>query len=563
MPSPIRKAMLALVVSVLAAMTAGTATAQSQSNGATARAESATNLPEPPASPDGRLARIRDRGTLIVGVKRDYPPWGMVDDDGNLVGMEPDMATDVATALGVDLELKAVTTTNRLQMVQDGKIDLVIATMGDTAARREIAGVIHPHYYRSGVQLLTRADTPFQNWGQLRGRPICLTAGAYFNRRLIERYLIDPVIFEGTRDTQLALKDGRCVGWAYDGTSLRQLADKPEWSAYRLPFDPILTTPWSVAVEKSERDAAWGRFMADMVGHWHRSGRLLALEAKWELPRSPFLDAQHDLWTRRDESGRYLCRRGADGTYPPACVSGDISRGVTAGGGGPTGIVKTLKSDFGLDLSPLYDAFDRQRLINGMMLTVALSVTAILGSMACGVLLAWGEVRLGRIARLPVRALVGLTRMTPPILQLYILFFGLGGLLASGVGITLDGFVVAAVVFSLYAGASNAVLLGETVRSVQMEPHSPGGFFACLPETIDRAYEGLVATWVNIVKAVGLASTIALPEVVSATNAIVTQRGNDFAMMNLLLIFYFLFVMLVMYGLKAMRGLVTRCLRTS
>ena len=49
--------------------------------------------------------------------------------------------------------------------------------------------------------------------------------------------------------------------------------------------------------------------------------------------------------------------------------------------------------------------------------------------------------------------------MTPPILQLYVVFFGLGGLLAGGAGFTPGSFAVAAVVLSLYAGATNAVLL--------------------------------------------------------------------------------------------------------
>jgi len=518
--------------------------------------------PEPPADAGGRLAHIRDRGTLIVGVKSDYPPWGMVDDQGDLVGMEPDMAADVARALDVELELEPVTTSNRLRKVQDGEIDLVIATMGDTPSRRGMAGVVQPHYYRSGVELLTRKDTPFQDWGQLRGRPVCLTAGSYFNRQLIERFLIDPVVFEGTRDTQLALKNGRCVGWAYDGTSLRQIVQREEWAAFHLPFEPILTTPWAVAVRKRAEDAAWGRFMADMVAHWHRSGRLLELESEWGLSPSPYLEKQHEIWTRKQPDGQYLCRRAEQGAYPPGCVSGDISRGIQSGGG-PTGIARVLQSTLGVDFSPLYDGFDRQRLIRGILVTAALSLAAIVGSLGCGVVLAWGDLRLGRLMRMPVRALVDLARMTPPILQLYILFFGLGGLLASRVGLTLDAFLVASVVFSLYAGASNAVLLADTTRNLQgADPEAPG-FFALFPETVDRAYEGLVATSVNIVKAVGLASTIALPEVVSATNGIVAQRGNEFAMMNFLLAFYFVFVIITMILLKSLRGLVTRWLRAS
>ena len=185
-----------------------------------------------------------------------------------------------------------VTAGNRLQRLEQGQVDLVIATLGDTAERRSMAGLVQPNYYASGVSLLARDGSPFHDWGQLRGRPVCLNEGAYFNRVLIERYLIDPVIFPATRDALLALRDGRCVGWAFDDTVIAQLLNEPEWAGYRMAMPSILHTPWAVAVRKGEAGAALGRFASDLVADWHRSGRLVALQAKWGLPPSDFLAAQ-------------------------------------------------------------------------------------------------------------------------------------------------------------------------------------------------------------------------------------------------------------------------------
>src|SRR5579871_565646 len=50
------------------------------------------------------LATIRQRGTLIVGVKEDYPPFGFRSPSGEIVGIEPALAADVAKSLGVKLE---------------------------------------------------------------------------------------------------------------------------------------------------------------------------------------------------------------------------------------------------------------------------------------------------------------------------------------------------------------------------------------------------------------------------------------------------------------------------
>src|SRR3546814_17277143 len=85
---------------------------------------------------------IRKRGKLIVGVKADYAPYGYLSSDGKVVGLEPDLAQDVADTLGVGLELVPVVSSNRMQFLEQGKIDLMIATMTDTAERRGVVDKI-------------------------------------------------------------------------------------------------------------------------------------------------------------------------------------------------------------------------------------------------------------------------------------------------------------------------------------------------------------------------------------------------------------------------------------
>ena len=106
---------------------------------------------------------------------------------------------------------------------------------------------------------------------------------------------------------------------------------------------------------------------------------------------------------------------------------------------------------------------------------------------------------------------------------------------------------------SLYAGATNAVLLRGALG--QLERERPGARPAALmPAAVERCYEGLASTSVNIVKAAGLASTIALPEAISAVNTIVAEGAGAATMMNLLLVFYFVFVLAVLGLLRAGKG---------
>jgi polar amino acid transport system substrate-binding protein len=510
----------------------------------------------PPQEVSGRLERILQRGRLIVGVKDDYAPWGVRDAQGRIVGLEIDLAADIARRLGVDLELMAVSAANRLPRVQQGMVDLVIATMGDTEERRQIADLIQPQYYSSGVALLARPDFLFTDWGQLRGRPVCLTTGSYFNRALEERFLVDGLTFPDNRTALLALADGRCVGWAFDDTAIARTVLSGEYPGLELALPMILYTPWAMAVAKGEGDAPLGRFVADVVAEWHATGFLLERQAAWGLPPTTFLQDMNRLWSSRGPDGMPVCARDAAGVRPAECLANEI----VSAGGAPVDLpdwARRFGEATGMDLDILLDAFSRARLAQGIGMTLALSLVAVVGALVVGIALGLADraLVLRPLARAPIRTVITLARMTPPILQLYIVFFGLGSILANSYAATPGAFLVAGLVFSFYAGATNAVLISAALE-VGRAQRPEARLSDLLPGALLRAYDGLVATCVNIVKAAGMASAIALTEIIATVNILIAQGASASTLMNLLLVFYFLFVMAVMGLFRRARRLV-------
>lgn len=520
------------------------------------RSERQAEIPE---NPSGRLEHILRRGTLIVGVKDDYPPMGFRDpSDDSIVGFEPDMATALADRLGVDLALVPVSSSNRLGRVNQGQVDLVIATMGDTAERRGQAGLIQPNYYASGVALFGPSNLPYSDWGQLRGRPVCLVKGAYYNRILDDTYLVSAQYYPSPRDALLALRQDACVGWAFDDVALVSLAADINTSEFAVSLPSILTAPWAVAVAQGEEDAHWGRFVSDLIAEWHASGKFLELQDKWGLLPNPYLTSAQDIWSRQGAGGYYCKRDPSTGQYNANCVTTDVLRTGAPPVDEPDW-AKAIESATGWDLSVFFDAYDRARLARGLGMTLALSLCAILGALTIGITLGLINASLktagawAGIFRIPVLAVITLARMTPPILQLYIVFFGLGGLMSHAGHITPGAFVTAVLIFSFYAGATNAVLVTHGLMQVRASQTNIG-WIQALPPALVRSYDGLVATCVNIVKAAGMASAIALTELIATVNLIITEGGDATVLMNGLLVLYFCFVMTVLWVFRGIKS---------
>lgn len=241
------------------------------------------------------LESVMDRGTLVVGVKTDYRPWGFRDENGDIIGMEADLAQDVADRLGVDLELVPVVASNRMQFLEQGKIDLMIATMSDTEERREVVGIVQPPYYASGTNVLANAEANLEQWEDLEGAPVCGIQGAWYNDEVAQRFGAEIVAFQGTSEVYNALRQQRCVGFVYDDASIMsQLSQGDRWEGFEMPLPTIDVTPWGVAVPKDELHQAFGRFMSGVVYDWHARGKLLELEEKWDIQTTEYLEQMHE-----------------------------------------------------------------------------------------------------------------------------------------------------------------------------------------------------------------------------------------------------------------------------
>ena len=238
---------------------------------------------------------IKQRGTLIVGVKADYKPFGFRDPAGNVVGLEPDLAADIAKRLGVKLELVPVAASNRIEFLQQGKIDLLIATMSDKPERRRVVQAIEPLYYSDYVNILLNKKAGIKDWADLKGKPVCATSGAWYNKDIAKSYGPEIVAFDGSEKPLFAMKQGNCIGY-------RLRSDLPAGQAARRRVEGRLrpapegcpAAPWMMAV--ALENTSLQTLLEDTTKDWMKTGFIVDAEKKWGIAPTEYSVSMHEQY---------------------------------------------------------------------------------------------------------------------------------------------------------------------------------------------------------------------------------------------------------------------------
>jgi polar amino acid transport system substrate-binding protein len=101
------------------------------------------------------LDRILTKKELAVGTAASMPPLNMTTKDGQIVGMEMDLARLFADGMGVKLTLKPMHFNDLLPALEAGQVDMILSSMTMTPGRNLKAAFVGP-YFASGKSILTK-----------------------------------------------------------------------------------------------------------------------------------------------------------------------------------------------------------------------------------------------------------------------------------------------------------------------------------------------------------------------------------------------------------------------
>jgi len=248
---------------------------------------------------DATLDKIKSRHRIVVGIALPGGPFGSIDPvTQKPVGWNVTLARDIARQLGVDMETIQVLASNRVQLLQQGRVDILIAGMEWTQERSEILSFVPTPFYKvGGIAILPKSST-IRRWEDLRGKEVCLSQGSNYAKPLTTDYGALVRGFKNPSESLLALRGGNCVAAVHDGILINPLVrESAEWKDYRILSPELIPGNSVVWVRKGEQDTVTA---IDKIIHgWHKSGWLIATEKSLNiLPPSPALVDLHNKFNK-------------------------------------------------------------------------------------------------------------------------------------------------------------------------------------------------------------------------------------------------------------------------
>lgn len=239
--------------------------------------------------------RARDGDHLTIGIRFDAPGLSERTVDGRFVGFDVDVATFVASELGVaakDITWRETTSATRETDLTSGAVDLVVATYSITDKRKQLVSFAGP-YFTTGQDLLVRRTSPDITGPEtLNGRRLCSVTGSTPAQQVQDKFAQAVQLVEYPRypDCVTALLAGQIDAVTTDGVILAgYVARDPE--LLKVVGKPFSKENYGIGLRKGDTQGvtAVDDAIRKMIssGEWLRSLNANIGPSGYQLPPPP------------------------------------------------------------------------------------------------------------------------------------------------------------------------------------------------------------------------------------------------------------------------------------
>lgn len=166
------------------------------------------------------LDEIKESGTIKIGVFSDKNPFGYVDENGDYQGYDVYFAERLAQDLGVDVEYVSTEAASRVEYLESGKVDIILANFTVTKERAESVDFALP-YMKVALGVVSPDDALITSPEELNGKTLIVTKGTTAETFFTENYPdVNLLKFDQYTEAYNALLDGRGDAFSTDNTEV-------------------------------------------------------------------------------------------------------------------------------------------------------------------------------------------------------------------------------------------------------------------------------------------------------------------------------------------------------
>ena len=220
------------------------------------------------------MQAIKDKGKLVVGTKFDQPLFGQKAPSGDVEGFDTEIARELAAAITGsrdNVEFVEAVSKNREPFIEQGKVDIVVATYTINDKRKEVVSFAGP-YYIAGQDIMVKSDNDtIAGIEDLNGKKVCSVEGSTSEANVKEQApQAEVLLFDTYSQCAEALGDGRVEAVSTDNVILLGLIEQ-NGDAYKLVGKPFTEEPYGIGLKKD--DTAFRTFINDELERMYEDGR--------------------------------------------------------------------------------------------------------------------------------------------------------------------------------------------------------------------------------------------------------------------------------------------------
>ncbi|MGH9140644.1 MAG: transporter substrate-binding domain-containing protein [Vicinamibacterales bacterium] len=236
----------------------------------------------PVAATAGTLEEVKKRGELIVGVRYDMPPFGTVDPQGALQGIDVELAKQIAGKLGVKIKFQQVTAQTRIPLLLNGNVDLIAAGLAKTEERAKVVQY-SSIYIETGTVFLVLKDSPIKSWQDVKGKTVATIQGSSYLGLLRKKTTdFQSLVFQEYPQAILAVEQGRAdTLMVEDATAVNLIKGREE--KFKLVGRPRDFEAYEIGLGMRKNDEEWVKYVNSTLGELWKSGELKRIVAPYGL----------------------------------------------------------------------------------------------------------------------------------------------------------------------------------------------------------------------------------------------------------------------------------------